>query len=229
MHQASMFFSILSFSVFVGCLETEEKNATGEPSSTDPELSRPIAPVSSPNAPVIGRSEPHCTAALPNLVVNGAFESKPIHACGWESFDAADWGFIAAPYCADPLHSSCAIYLSAKVWGDPWVAQFYQRLALKSGEQYLLTFEAKAAGVDRPLVVAALNAGPLNGLGSGVEINLDTDWHSFAFPFTAGPRAEEAVLDFAVGSADTGLYLDNVTIIAVPPPPQPDAGLNDGR
>lgn len=225
MHQASMFFSVLSLSVFASCLETEEENANGEPTITDPETSRPITPTPTPHAPVTGRPEPHCAAAPPNLVANASFETQPIHACGWEIFDGSEWGVIASRYCYLDDHEGCTLYLAAKVWGHDWSAQLHQRLRLEPSGEYLLTFEAKAAGRNRSLVVAALNAGPLNGLGSGIELNLDTNWHTFAFPFRAGPGAEETILDFAFGGAEAGLYLDNVMLIPAPPPPAPDAGL----
>lgn len=165
-----------------------------------------------------------CEEAAPNLLRNGAFEYRPIHACGWYTFDATDWGVIAAPYCVADDHPSCAVYLASEVWGDHWVSQFYQPVALECGAIYEFSFEAKAAGVTRPLLVAILGGGPLRDaegeldLGAGIELELGTEWQSYSFSFTATEYAEESIVDFGIGGADTGLYIDNVMLIRESPP-----------
>lgn len=161
-----------------------------------------------------------CKPVPPNMVRNGAFEYQPTHACGWDTFDAADWGVIAAPYCVAHDHPSCAVYLASEVWGTHETAQFYQRVALIPHESHVLTFEAKAAGVARPLLVSVLIGGPLRNtsegfdLGAGIEIELTTEWRTYVFPFITNGDAEDSILDFGIGGADTGLYLDNVSIIS---------------
>lgn len=171
-----------------------------------------------------------CVPSPPNLLRNGAFEYQPTHACGWDTFDAANWGIVAAPYCVANDHPSCSVYLASEVWGDHWVTQFYQRVVLEPGVPHAFTFEAKAAGVARPLLVSILGGGPLRNkdhdldLGAGIELELPTEWHSYAFSFIATEYAENSIVDFALGGADTGLYLDNVTLMVAPPPEvSPDA------
>lgn len=174
-------------------------------------------------APARNERQATCVPSPPNLLRNGAFEYRPIHACGWETFDAADWGVIAAQYCYDE-RPGCSVYLASEVWGDHHVAQFYQRVILEPGLPYVFTFEAKAAGVARPLLVSILGGGPLRDqyddldLGAGVELDLGLEWRTYVFSFVATEDAKDSIVDFAIGGADTGLYLDNVMLVREPPP-----------
>lgn len=170
-----------------------------------------------------------CVPAPPNLLRNGSFEHRPIHACGWDTYDVADWGIVAASYCVSDEHPGCAVYLATEVWGEHWVAQFSQDVNLEPGRPYVFTFEAKAAGVVRPLLVSVLGGGPLRdqygdlALGAGVELELPTEWRTYVFSFVATEHAEDSIVDFAIGGADTGLYLDNVMLVRTPPPPAASA------
>lgn len=165
-----------------------------------------------------------CDPDPPNLVLNGTFEYRPLTSCGWGTFDAADWGLAAVPYCFAADHSGCSIYLEAKVWGDDWVAQLYQRLTLEPGTRYELSFEAKAAGRTRDLLVAVLGGGPLRdedsnlAIGAGVPVTVELDWQTFTISFVATATAGDSVLDFAFGGASSGLYLDNVSLVPAPTP-----------
>lgn len=175
---------------------------------------------------VPSRNENHgdCDETPPNLLRNGAFEHQPTHACGWSSFDASNWGVITVPYCVTADHENCSIYLASEVWGDHWVAQFYQEAILEPGAPHVFTFEARAEGEARPLLVSILGGAPLRneagrpGLGAGVELELTTEWRTYGFSFVATDTAENSVVDFAIGQSRTGLYLDNVALIREPPP-----------
>lgn len=154
-----------------------------------------------------------CEWDHPNLVLNGTFEYRPIHACGWNTYDASDWGLVCAPYCVDDEREGCSIYIEAKVWGDPWVAQFYQVTHLRPEQNHILSFEAKAAGNARSIEVAIMGSGDPNNLGAGIEFGLKPEWHNFELSFRTTSWKEESVLIFAIGGAPNGLYLDNVSVI----------------
>lgn len=177
-----------------------------------------------PRASAPEHEEPACLPVAPNLLRNPSFEHRPNHACGWNTFDSADWGIVAAPYCVTDDHPGCALYLASEVWGEHWVAQFSQDVNLEPGGSYVFSFEAKAAGVARPLLVSILSGGPLRDgagnldLGAGIEIELTTEWRTYTFEFVSTEEAADSVVDFGIGGADTGLYLDNVMLAPAPPP-----------
>lgn len=167
------------------------------------------------------RSKPkagrHSCDETPNHVRGGSFETQPFVDCGWQTYDVMDRGVIAAQECDLPDHPGCAVLLLTEVWGDDWVAEFYQNLDLEPGHTYRFSFEAKADREPRDLVLALLGAGPEGGLGNETVVALWPDrWTIFRETFTA---TEEAAiytkLVFAIGGSDTGLYLDNVEIVPV--------------
>lgn len=195
--------------VFVSTPPTEE-----QPIKTIPEPPGETLEAEAGYDPAITR----CDHEESNHVLNGSFEHEPLSICGWYTFDATSWGVIGTRYCSAPDHEDCVAYLAAGIAGNRWQAQFLQHLSLTPGNRYTLSFEARAAGGPRSLMVSVLEIEPNNGLYDGVEVNLANEWRDYAFGFTAGEWAdEEALLVFAFGAADTGLYLDNVSIVEAPP------------
>lgn len=154
----------------------------------------------------------------PNHVRGGNFEIEPFADCGWQTHDVLDRGIPVTRECGFDDHPSCAALLANDVWGDDWVALFYQYLTLEPGRNYEFSFDGMSVHEPRSIMVALLGAGPEGGLGNGMRVAFSHErWTTFTNRFTAA--AEAAVyseLVFAIGGAEAYLYLDNIAIVPVP-------------
>ncbi|GEM_PF-7005849 len=215
MHPRQMFLFIVMSTACQSLLPTRDGIAT-DPSSAPHDTSVYQKSESEQTTPFDDASHTsRCGYTAPDRVIDGDFESPPMP-CGWNVFDATTWGVMVTPYCNLPDHDGCVMYLASGGRGSNSMAQFSQELALAPETRYVLSFETRGAGEDpRPFVTYMLGTQPNHGLGDGVHMASETDWHAYEFSFTTDAHPENNLLDFAFGNADTGLYLDNISVVPV--------------
>lgn len=159
-----------------------------------------------------GKTPLFCDFEPDNAVMNGSFEFQPFESCGWSVHDTSDWGLRTTVVCDDAGHSSCALQIEPRIWGDPWIAQLFQTVQVRKGQAHFICFEARAVNKERSIEVAMIGAGDPMSMGNGITISLAHEWRNECLQFTATAWSDNSVLVFAVAGSSGAFLLDNVSV-----------------
>lgn len=158
-----------------------------------------------------------CDEDYPNLLWNGDFEFQPYHACGWSSFDASQWGLGVDTVCDLEDHDSCVLRIKSAYSASHYMMQLFQQLYLNEHRDHVLMFDAKADVENRRIEVGLFGDIGIGPLADGIEISLNTVWHTYQFPFRTTNWESDSILIFGLAGGTESFYLDNVRIIPTSP------------
>lgn len=110
---------------------------------------------------------------------------------------------------------------------ETWMVSLYQgNLRIETGEEYVVTFDAKADGPRTIHAFVGQSAEPYDIYSADNVINLTTTMTTYTYTFTmAAVTDSTAVIEFDFGTDTTDVYIDNVSLAkaVVTPTPMPTA------
>ncbi|WP_267890512.1 carbohydrate binding domain-containing protein [Paenibacillus bouchesdurhonensis] len=154
--------------------------------------------------------------ALPsgNLIYNGTFDQGKDRLGFWK---------IDGPGSADALYyvgsaiNDRKLYVKPKMAGQPDALVLSQdRLNLKEGKMYILSFSAKAD--NNVSIMAQIGNDDKSNLYAEQSFTIRTEPQIYSWIFTMGPANSSSKLEFGLGALTDRLELDNVSLKEMSPP-----------
>jgi len=147
-----------------------------------------------------------------NLVYNGDFEKSIgnnwiFQVWGGEATVVRD--MTAAGGGAASAHISVS-----EPAAEDWHISFWQQdIDLVGGDNYTLSFYARASEPLSFRVIIQNQVEPFEGFAEAVEIFVESSWQEFSLPFTASHNSQgEAKVVFALGNTQADIWLDNIVL-----------------
>lgn len=149
------------------------------------------------------------------LLATGGFESQA-DLDAWSTWADTGYGISASLDAANPNSGAKAVRLDVPLaQGTDWQASFsYEPLALTLGQDYTLTFWARADKA-RPLSMwAQQNHEPWQGWLDFGQVQLTTEWQQYTISTSAAGSDTTAFLAFGLGETTGSVWLDDVRLQA---------------
>ena len=150
-----------------------------------------------------------------NLVANGSFEEPFSNTWGLWVDTSAGCAATATQDRGAPTSGSASALIAITALGNcsDWQVDLHQyNLQLRQGQDYELSFYAKADGTRSLTLNASKQSPDWRNYGLNAQVTVGTEWQRFAVPFTALETVNDARLQFLAGTQMGRLWLDGVEL-----------------
>jgi Peptidase family M23/Carbohydrate binding domain/Secretion system C-terminal sorting domain len=143
-----------------------------------------------------------------NLLANADFELG--HYAPWQ---VEDHNGIAEYYTDsfETYDGECSMFIDPNQSGEDFQVQLKQLVDVQSGENYYISFYAKAEENRDMTLELCHNGSPWSNYGLWEEVNIGTNWALYNVQFTASNSGTPR-FSMHFGDQDIGIWIDNVSI-----------------